>query len=283
MREFRFVLTPFCNYQCFFCHGESGGKAGLLLNPSDYQFIGKVGKDSFGWGTATLTGGEPLISPIFQEVCERLKGVGLDLTVVTNASLLARPQEVLKNVSQVNISLHTMNPKVYGEVTKVGYPLGKILDTIVTTRARLPDLIIHINYTVVKGLNDKPADYEAVLKFARDVRAMVKFIDLSTTDENLATDAEEITQQLHELGFVSGQGDAWRFCLTRGQEQVVVAKCPFNGKHTTEPVRDVFVDSDGVLYTSYSGALSASCLNEIKSHDGKRFVEKVQVLLPGGG
>ena len=43
MRELRFVITPFCNYKCFFCHSESiTNKIALYLNPSDYEFMAEV-------------------------------------------------------------------------------------------------------------------------------------------------------------------------------------------------------------------------------------------------
>ncbi len=278
MREFRFVITPFCNYRCFFCHGESACKQiNLMLNPKDYEFLGQVGKN-MGWNTATITGGEPLISPIFQNVTERLKNLGIGLTVVTNASLLARPQEVLKNVRQVNISLHTLNPETYAKIIRVNYPLEKVLNTVVTTRALLPNLIIHLNYTVIKGLNDSAQDFENLLCFAREVKAEAKFIDLSTTDKDIATDTDEIIEQLQSLGFGIEEQDAWQYHLTRGNEKVRVTKCPFNGKHNDLPTRDIFVDSDGTLYKSYGGYFGINVLNEIKSRDEANLVQKMQVL-----
>lgn len=279
MREFRFVITPFCNYRCFFCHGESACKQiDLMLKPSDYEFLGQVGKN-MGWNTATITGGEPLISPIFQNVTERLKNLGIGLTVVTNASLLARPQEVLKNVKQVNISLHTLNPEVYTRITQVKYPLEKVLSTIATTRALLPDLIIHLNYTVIKGLNDSARDFENLLRFAREVKAEAKFIDLSTTDENIATDTDDIIGRLRDLGFRIEEQDAWQYHLLRGNEKARVTKCPFNGKHSDLPTRDIFVDSDGTLYKSYGGYLGINVLNEIKSRNEEILKQKMKVLL----
>lgn len=278
MREFRFVITPFCNYRCFFCHGESACKQiDLMLKPSDYEFLGQVGKN-MGWKTATITGGEPLISPIFKDVTERLKKMDIELTVVTNASLLARPQEMLKNVAQVNISLHTMNPEVYKQIVQVNYPLEKVLSSIVTTRALLPDLAIHLNCTVVRGLNDSVEDFENILKFAREVKAEAKFIDLSTTDRNIATDTDEIIEQLQGLGFEIASKDDWQYHLVRGEEKTRVTKCPFNGKHSNLPTRDIFVDTDGTLYKSYGGYLGINVLNEIKSRDEKSLIQKMQVL-----
>lgn len=279
MREFRFVLTPFCNYKCFFCHSENiTDKIALQLRSSDYEFMARVARDKLGWDTCTITGGEPLISPIFKEVCEKLKGLGIATTVVTNASLLARPKEILKDVAQINVSVHTMNPDTYEKITQTGYPLEVVLSTIVATRARLPHLVIHLNYTVIKGLNDSNEEFEQLLKFAREIRGRAKFIDLSTTDETLATNAEDIVNQLGGLGFQVDKTSNWQYHLVRGDEHTIVTKCPFNGKYEDLPVRDIFVDPSGTLYRSYGGYLAVNALNEIKARDEEGLVEKIKVL-----
>lgn len=202
MREFRFVITPFCNYKCFFCHSESIEKeVALLLKPSDYEFMAQVSRDNLGWNTCTITGGEPLISPIFLDTTERLSNLGIKTTVVSNASLLARPKEMLKYIDQLNVSLHTLRPEIYKQITQSNYPLHSVLNTIAVIRFQLPNLKIHLNYTVIKGMNDTDEDFEALLSFARSVHATSKFIDLSTTDKTIATNANDIVAQLVGLGF----------------------------------------------------------------------------------
>lgn len=280
MRELRIVLTPFCNYQCFFCHSESiAEQIALQLSPCDYEFLGEVTRDYLGWSTATITGGEPLISPIFQEVCERLHALGIGLTVVTNASLLARPAEMLKDVAQINVSLHTMDPAVYAQITQTKYPLWRVLDTIVTTRALLPELTIHLNYTVVKGLNDGDEDFEKLLDFSREVGAQAKFIDLSTADDSLRTDADDISRQLVSLGFIVERESPWQIHLARGKDQAIVTRCPFNGRYDDLPTRDIFVDPNGTLYKSYGGCVQVDALNDIKSRNAERLVKKINFLL----
>lgn len=280
MREFRFVLTPFCNYNCFFCHSESiAEQIALQLSPSDYEFMAKTAKDYLGWDTATITGGEPLISPIFGEVCEKLGALGIKLTVVTNASLLARPADMLKGVAQINVSLHTMDPNVYAQITQTKYPLWRVLDTIITTRALLPKLEIHLNHTVVKGLNDTEEDFEKLLWFARDVGATAKFIDLSTEDDSLRTDADEIIKRLESIGFVVEDESAWQTHLNRGGERASVTRCPFNGRHNDLPARDIFVDPNGTLYRSYGGCIQIDALNDIKGRNAERLLKKINFLL----
>ncbi len=284
MREFRIVITPFCNYNCFFCHGESAEECNnLLLRSSDYEFVCRTAKKHLGWNTATITGGEPLISPIFSSVCEKLKAEGISITVVSNASLLARPAQQLKDVDQLNVSLHTMDSFTYQKITQVKYPLENVLNTIVATRVSLPELVIHINYTVIKGMNDSDEEFEKVLGFSKTVNAEVKFIDLSNEDEELATNAVDIVEHLKQLGFSVQYSNDWQFFLVRGEVRTIVTKCPFNGKYLDIPMRDVFIDPNGVLYTSYGGENRVNALKEIKDKDEKSFISKVKNLLPEQG
>lgn len=280
MRELRIVLTPFCNYQCFFCHSESiAEQIALQLSPCDYEFLGKVARDYLGWTTATITGGEPLISPIFPEVCKRLHSLGIELTVVTNASLLARPAEILKDVAQINVSLHTMDPAVYEKITQTKYPLWRVLDTVVAARALLPELAIHLNYTVVKGLNDRADDFEKLLSFSREVGAQAKFIDLSTEDDSLRTNADDIIGQLVSLGFSLEEETPWQAYLARGKDKAIVTRCPFNGRYDNLPTRDIFIDPNGTLYKSYGGCIQVDALNDIKARNVERLVKKINFLL----
>ncbi len=280
MKEFRFVITPFCNYRCFFCHSESVSKeVALLLKSSDYEFMAKVAQDNLGWNTCTITGGEPLISPIFADVAEKLGGLGIQTTVVSNISLLARPKEMLKDIAQLNVSLHTMDPEVYKDITQTNYPLQTVLGTIVITRSQLPMLRIHINYTVVKNLNDKDEDFESVLAFARSVQATAKFIDLSTTDESIATNADDIVIQLERLGFEVIRETEWQYFLNRDGEAVTVTRCPFNGKYQDKSARDVFVDSNGTLFTSYGKQKKVDALEAIKTRNQEALLMAINSVL----
>lgn len=280
MREFRFVITPFCNYKCFFCHGESVAKEiALLLKPSDYEFMAQAAKDNFGWSTCTITGGEPLISPIFADVTENLWKLGIKMTVVSNISLLARPKDTLKYVDQLNVSLHTMNPDMYKEITQCNYPLQSILGTIAIARSQLPNLKIHLNYTVIKNMNDKDRDFEALFSFARSVRATAKFIDLSTADKEITTNADDIFAQLVSLGFEAVDEDQWQMFLERDGEKAIITRCPFNNRYTDLDVRDIFVDPNGTLYTSYGGNKQINIFDIIRERDTAEFLQKINSLI----
>ena len=166
--EFRIVITPFCNYRCFFCHSEGFIKEStpLLLSPADYGFVAKAAKELWGWDTLTITGGEPLISPIYRETCEAIAKEGVRITTVTNASLISSPKKILAHNSQINVSLHSMDPDVYRRITCITYPLNQVIDTIISVRSFYPEMAIHLNATVIRGVNDKPEDQQGCALFA---------------------------------------------------------------------------------------------------------------------
>ena len=67
--------------------------------------------------------------------------------------------------------------------------------------------------------------------------------------------------------------------MLRNTEEVKVVKCPFNGKYEDLPVRDIFVEPNGILYRSFGGYLAVDALNEIKSRNAVGLLQKINILL----
>ena len=280
--ELRIVITPFCNYKCFFCHGEGliQESTPLLLSPDDYAFVVRTAKRLWGWDSVTITGGEPLISPIYRETCEAIANEGVRITTVTNASLLASPHKILLHNSQVNISLHTLDPLVYKRITGTDYPLERILATIILVRAELPNLPIHLNMTVVRGLNDTPEQIEAVLRFARQVGANVKLMDLASQDKSIVVSCEEIEQLLCELGFAVKSKNTWQIFMTRREEKAIITRCGFAEAAIGRGYRNLFLNPDGKINTGNAGDITLDVLRVIHSHDQAAFARMVEWYFP---
>lgn len=164
-------------------------------------------------------------------------------TVVSNASLLARPKEILKYIEQLNVSLHTLRPEIYKQIAQSNYPLQSVLNTIAVTRSQLPNLKIHLNYTVIKGMNDADEDFEAL------------------------------------LGFETKHQTSWQFLLERNDEAAAVTRCPFNGKHTDLAPRDIFVDPNGTLYTSYGPQKQINTFEDIRERNTSGLISKINSLI----
>jgi len=105
-----------------------------------------------------VTGGEPLvrrgIMGFFETMSRHLKSGALDeLTLTTNGSQLAKYAEDLVRfgVRRVNISLDTLQPAKFAEITRWGR-LAQVMDGIAA--AQNAGLRVKINMVALKGTND---------------------------------------------------------------------------------------------------------------------------------
>ena len=246
--EFRIVITPFCNYRCFYCHREglTEESTPLALTPKDYQFMCKVAKERWGWDTVTITGGEPL-----------------------------------KDNTQINISVHSLTPEIYRQITKTTYPVAEVLDTIISIRAQMPKLEIHLNATVIRGMNDSIEEMTKLIKFAHRVNAKVKFIDLASGNEKLIVPVEEITQKLLETGFEKVEETKWQiFVRNSNGEEAIITRCGFGKKYADWGYRNLFINPDGMLSTEVADDIPLNLLHEIRARDEDAFACKVEWLFP---
>lgn len=280
VHEFRLIITPFCNYRCFFCHGEGLTKehTSLALTAEDYGFVLSVGREAFGWNTTTITGGEPLISPNFRKIIEQAINASVRITVVSNASLLVRPAEMLDGVDQINISLHSLRQDKYESITQTTYPVREVLNTIIRTRLELPKIAIHLNNTVIKGINDNMYDFEEIINFASYTRSEAKFIDLVTEDHNRFLPVSEIIERISQLGYKQVDAGIWQTVLEKGDSRVYVVRCGFGRTLKTDGIRSLFLNPDGTLNTDCKDDIPVNVLNEIKCRDREMFVKKVNLF-----
>jgi cyclic pyranopterin phosphate synthase len=122
----RISVTDRCNLACSYCMPEqvvaAGGKQGLL----DFKEITDIVRSLAPQGISKirLTGGEPLVRKGVDRLVGMIAGVeGIrEVAMTTNAQLLAGMATLLASagLDRVNISLDTMDPKRYSEITRGG-------------------------------------------------------------------------------------------------------------------------------------------------------------------
>ena len=128
----RVSVTDRCNLRCRYCMPADGV---TLLAHDDilsYEEIVAVVREAVGMGVrhVRLTGGEPLtrrgIVGLVGMIA-RIDGVG-DLSMTTNATQLAAfaPALASAGLQRVNVSLDTLNPECFAELTRGGH-LGDVL------------------------------------------------------------------------------------------------------------------------------------------------------------
>lgn len=180
----RISVTEQCNYRCFYCMPQEEGlkkEKERVITKNEIIDIVKIGV-KLGIKKIRITGGEPLIRKdidvILYEI-SKIKEVE-ELCITTNGSLLNEKIELLKScgVTRINISLDTLKPKKFKEITKTG-DFNKVWEGI--KKAIESDIEIRINTVIIDGVNESEIINLASLteKYPIDVR----FIELMPIGE----------------------------------------------------------------------------------------------------
>ncbi len=108
----RIKPTNRCNHNCNYCHYKNA-----YLDLDQYSPVDEIPRDKMlqivqdmaDMGVKAVTfsgGGEPLLYPYIEETMERLLENGIDLSVITNGSLLrGKKAEILAHAKWVRISI----------------------------------------------------------------------------------------------------------------------------------------------------------------------------------
>lgn len=144
---------------------------------------------SLGIKKLRITGGEPLVKPNILSICKRCAQVdGIEeVCLTTNGTLLENLAKALREagVSRVNISLDTLNPEKYAEITR----RGTLEDALKGLEAALVAGFqkVKVNAVLIGGFNDSeiPGLCELTRKYPVDVR----FIELMPMTEGFSPDA----------------------------------------------------------------------------------------------
>ena len=149
-----FDPTSACNMHCVGCWaGEYGHKNNLSFE--DMDKIVTQGKE-LGVYLYMLTGGEPLVRRGIVELCAMLRAVpGIEeLCLTTNGTRLEQLAAPLKaaGVDRLNISLDTLRPERYREITRTGELENVLRGIEAAERAGFEN--IKLNCVLLGGMND---------------------------------------------------------------------------------------------------------------------------------
>ncbi|NHJ86695.1 GTP 3',8-cyclase MoaA [Candidatus Bathyarchaeota archaeon] len=184
----RISITSRCNLSCDYCHKEgeeigscSRGKANEMKSDEIIR-IAKIAV-KLGISRIKVTGGEPLIR---NDICKIIHGIAVipgikDLSMATNGILLELKAKLLKDrgLRRVNISLPTLDPKIYNKLTN-----GKIENALNGVKSAIAAGLnpVKINMVVLKNTNVK--DIPSMIAFAKKTGSILQLIELDPINVN---------------------------------------------------------------------------------------------------
>ncbi len=183
LRDLRISVTDRCNFRCVYCMPKQVfGKDYQFLEHKElltFEEIARLARlfTRHGVEKIRLTGGEPLVRRNLEGLIEMLAAIrGLDLTLTTNGSLLAKKALALKDagLKRITVSLDSLDDAVFKRMNDVDYPAARVLEGIAAAAAAGLGPI-KINMVVKRGVNDA-----SVLPMARHFRAsghILRFIE----------------------------------------------------------------------------------------------------------
>lgn len=229
----RVSVTDRCNLRCVYCSQKEAFSWLPHEEILSYEELFEVLQVAveIGFKRFRITGGEPLVRRGIVSFIRRLTGLsGLeDLALTTNGTLLADVAKDLKEagLKRVNISLDTLRPKRFEEITGRPY-LSRVLHGI--EKALEVGLSpVKINVVVIRGLNDDEIPELARLSLDRPLE--VRFIEFMPVGEGALWEEsrflplEEIKKRLLALGELEpassfGGGPAETFAFPGAQGKV---------------------------------------------------------------
>jgi cyclic pyranopterin phosphate synthase len=277
LRDLRISVTDRCNFRCTYCmpkevfgHGYRFLDRKELL---DFEEITRLARAAVEVGVTKLrlTGGEPLLRRDLEQLIAMLAELDVEITLTTNASLLPRKAQALKDagLDRITVSLDAMDDPTFRAMNDVDFSVDRVLEGI--EAARSVGLPVKINCVVKRGVND-----DQIVPMARyfretgDTLRFIEFMDVGATNGwrmNDVVPAAEITAAIN-AEFPIQPADAqyrgevakrWSYVDGKGEIGVIASVTqPFCGDCTRSRI-----SAEGKLYT---------CLFAVRGHDLRALI-----------
>lgn len=180
----RISVTDRCNLRCTYCMPATGVIPKKHEDILSFEEVLQVVKTGVGLGITKvrLTGGEPLVRKGIVSFIQRLGHIaGIeDVGLTTNGTLLPLMAKDLKKagLKRVNISLDTLDPEKYREITRI----GRLEDALKGVDAAIEAGLypIKINFVRIPGKNKE--DEQPVMQFCKEKGLQLRFIRQMSLD-----------------------------------------------------------------------------------------------------
>jgi len=272
LRDLRISVTDRCNFRCTYCMPkEVFGHAYRFLDRKellDFDEITRVARAAVGLGVTKLrlTGGEPLIRRDVEVLIGMLSELDTEITLTTNASLLPRKAQALKDagLDRITVSLDAMDDATFRAMNDVDFPVDRVLEGI--EAARSVGLPVKVNCVVKRGVNDD--QIVPMAEFFRETGDTLRFIEFMPVGETNHWQTDDVVPAAEIVSTIGAvfpvepadaqyRGEVakrWRYQDGKGEIGIIASVTqPFCGDCTRSRL-----SAEGKLYT---------CLFAVRGND----------------
>jgi GTP 3',8-cyclase len=167
LRDLRISVTDRCNFRCTYCMPrEVFGPNHQFLPQGDllsFEEITRLAEVFVAHGVQKirLTGGEPLLRKNIERLVAMLarlrtpQGQPIDLTLTTNASLLAQKAQALKDagLQRISVSLDALDDAIFRRMNDADHPVASVLNGLEAAQ-KVGLAPIKVNMVVQRGVNE---------------------------------------------------------------------------------------------------------------------------------
>ena len=274
LHDLRISVTDRCNFRCVYCMPkEKFGKDHQFLERKallTFEEIARLARifTRHGVGKIRLTGGEPLIRRNVEQLVGMLAGIpGLDLTLTTNGSLLAKKAAALRaaGLQRITVSLDSLDDAVFKAMNDVDFPVARVIEGI-DAAAAAGFAPIKINMVVKRGLNEHSV--VPMARFFRERGHILRFIeymdvgvtngwrmdDVVSAGEIVSMISKEMPLEPADPNYTGEVAERWRYRDGSGEIGVIASVTQAFCRDCTR----ARISTEGQLYT---------CLFATHGHD----------------
>lgn len=180
----RLSVTDLCNLRCVYCMPAGGVEKRRHEDVLTVEELEEIAQSAGRCGIRKirLTGGEPLVRRGIVDICARTAAApGVEeVCMTTNGLLLPKMASELRRagLKRINISLDTLSPERYRELTRV----GNIEDAVAGLRAALDNFeTVKINAVLIGGSSEP--EIRQMVNITKDTPLELRFIELMPIGE----------------------------------------------------------------------------------------------------
>ena len=187
-------LTNECNLRCSHCYMYSGDIRTEELPLLEWKRI-LTDFSHHGFDTVTFSGGEPLLSPAFVELCEFCHALGYAISVLSNGLLWTRNlvERLDGVIAEVQLSIDGYDEDSYRRVRN-----SDGFERVLKTIALLEASTIITSVAITPGYQELETEKEHYVAFVKDLQAQYPNLNVSFSFELIPGRNITVTPKLNE-------------------------------------------------------------------------------------